>query len=93
MACQEVVLEFRLLLARVNTTTRRGQKALVRQQRRMNEAVHCKLILGVNMLADRMLFAQPPDVIMTMTNVKYDPECREGVGYKNQPGDGTGSQD
>lgn len=76
----------------VNTaTTRRGQKKPVRQQRRMNEAMHCKLILGVNMLVDRIMFGEAPGAVMTTSHVKYAPKGRKGIGYKNQPSYDAGS--
>jgi len=66
-----MVRELRFLMAGVNTAaTWRGQKTLVRQQRRMNEAMHRKLSLGVNMLMDRMIFAQASGVVMTTSSIK-----------------------
>jgi hypothetical protein len=94
MACKHVVREFRFLTAGVNTaTTRRNQKPLFRQQRRMNEAMHCKLIPGVNMFVDRIMFYEAPGVVMATSHVKYTPERREGVGHKNQPSYDASRQD
>lgn len=59
----------------------------------MNEAMHCKLIPGVNVPVDRIMFCEAPGVVMTTPHVKYAPERGKGVGCKNQPSYDAGSQD
>ncbi len=94
MVCQHIVRELSPLMAGVNTAaTRRSQKTLVRQQRRMNEAMHCELILGVSTLVDRIISCVAPGVFMATSRVKYTPERRDDVGYKNQPSYDAGAQD
>jgi hypothetical protein len=82
MACRHMDRELRLLMAGVNTaTTRRGQKMLVRQQRCVKEAMHCKLNPGVNVLVDRIRSGQVCGVVMTTSDIKYTPQCGKGVNY------------
>jgi hypothetical protein len=45
------------------------------------------------MFVDRMIFGQALHVVMTTSHVNYAPERGKRIGYENQPGYNTGSQD